>query len=293
MSNTLDSLVELSPGFNTAVDISGDLANDEKVAAYIPTEVASEVLLDMGENLHPSASRRARLLTGTYGTGKSHLGLVLTHLYRDGTGTPSVGPVLHKLSAKWPGKAKKLERERSALEGRFLPVLLNGDQYGSFDDSLLYCLDRALREDGLPDLLPETAFSAARERIAELEEKYPDEFERFEERGKEHGFESATVLKERLRNMSHAAYEKFCSMHKELFAGAPFYHHHLMSPTEVYESVAKRLREESGYAGIVVIWDEFGRYMERVVNDPGGLEGQSIQEFAQRGCNNSHTNQIH
>jgi len=293
MGKTLDSLVELSPGFNTAVDISGDLANEEKVAAYIPTEVASEILLDMGENLHPSASRRARLITGTYGTGKSHLGLVLTHIYRDGVNAPSVAPVLQKLSAKWPGKAAKLQRERSGLEGKFLSVLLNGDRYGSFDDSLLYCLDRALREEGLGDLLPETAFSAARERIEELEKTYPGDFKRFEEKGREYGFESAKVLKEQLRNMNHSAYEKFCRMHKEVFAGAPFYHHHLMSPTEVYESVAKRLRSESGYAGIVVIWDEFGRYMERVVKDPGGLEGQSIQEFAQRGCNNSHKNQIH
>lgn len=289
----LDSLVELSPGFNTAVDVEGNLDNDAKVTAYIPTEVASEILLDVGENFHVSASRRARLITGTYGTGKSHLALILARIYRDSTKAKCLRPVLRKFGAKWPGKSEKLNSERLQLKGKFLCVLLNGDRWGSFDDSLLHYLDEALQKEGLVDLLPETAFDAALKRISELRESFKKEYSQLKKVIKDFGFESIKALEGQLSNKLRSAYDKFCEIHKAVSAGATFFHHYSMSPVDVYQDVAKRLVQEKGYAGIVIIWDEFGRYMERVVNDPGGMEGQSIQDFAQKGCNNSRKNQIH
>jgi len=290
---TLETLVELSPGFNTAVDLDTDLEREAKIAGYIPTDVAGEIFLDMGENLHVSASRRARVITGTYGTGKSHLALVLARLYRDGVDIACVGPVLQKLKGKSPGKAAKLVEERSRLAGKFLLVLLNGDRWGAFDDSLLYQLDQALKQAGMEDLLPKTAYDAALARVEELREHHSDVFKRMESLVKEYDLQSVEVLTERLKNKQREAYDTFCQLHKELFAGARFYQHHLMSAADVYAAVTERLVRERGYAGIIVIWDEFGRYMERVVADPRGIEGQSIQDFAQKGCNNSHRNQVH
>ena len=288
----LSDLVELSPGFSTAVDVRDDLGNDFKIAAYIPTEVASEILLDMAENLHVSASRRARLLTGTYGTGKSHLGLVMARLYRDGSSESCLAPVFKRLAGTWPGKAGKLREEREGIEGKFLLVLLTGD-CGSFNDSLLQRLSAALASEGLQDLLPETAFEAARKRIQEIKKEHKETYKALEKAVRESGLESVEALRENLKQMVRSAYDRFCDIHKVVCAGAAFSSHHGMSPTDVYRAVAKKLADERGYAGIVVMWDEFGRYMERVVEDPRGMEGQSIQDFAQKGCNASHKHQIH
>ena len=68
--------------------------------------------------------------------------------------------------------------------------------------------------------------------------------------------------------------------------------HHLQKPREVYKEVCTKLVEEYGYSGIVVVWDEFGRYMERMVQDPGSDESTMIQEFAEY-CSNSAHNQTH
>lgn len=147
----LDSIIELSPGFKTAVVIKADIDDDRKVGGYIPTEVSSETLLDFGENLHPLASRRSRIITGTYGTWKSHLALVLARICRDGISSDAVVPVIEKLG-KWPGKIKKLKEERAKHKGKFLLVLLEGDEE-SFNDSLLRNLDSALFREGMGDLL--------------------------------------------------------------------------------------------------------------------------------------------
>ncbi|NIN69698.1 MAG: hypothetical protein GTO63_34440, partial [Anaerolineae bacterium] len=78
----------------------------------------------------------------------------------------------------------------------------------------------------------------------------------------------------------------FCKIHEEVCAGASFYHHHSMMPSDVYQAVAKRVVEEKQYAGVVVIWDEFGRYMERVLDDPSAEESRDIGRFAEA-CNAS------
>lgn len=288
---TLNSLVNLSPGFKTSVNLKADIEDDRKVSGYIPTEIASEVLLDLAENLHPLAGRRSRILTGTYGTGKSHLALVLARLYRDGVKNPALAPVIDKLK-KWPGQAQRLIEERTHLNGRFLLVLLEGDE-GPFDDTLLRYLDDALEREGIKDILPETAFSAAVARIEQIRRHNENTFKGLEDVSKEFGFESVTVLEGQLKNKQRTAYDAFCEIHKVLFAGASFYQHHLMTPKEVYEAVAKKLVDEKGYGGIVVIWDEFGRYIERVINDPRGIEGQNIQTFADGCCNRSGKYHVH
>ncbi len=292
MSSTcLDGVIRLSPGFKTAVHVRTSLDDDRKVAAYIPTEAASEVLLDLAENLHPLASRRSRILTGTYGTGKSHLALVLARVYRDGVTAAPLVPVMEKLG-KWPGKLERLRRERSEHAGRFLLVLLDGDE-GEFDDALLRRLDDALNAEGLQDVFPETAFSAALTRVDEIRQKDRTAFANLAAVAKDFGFPSVEALEGQLKNRQRSAYDRFCEIHKALFVGAPFYSHHGMTPGQVYPDVARRLVKEKGYAGIVVIWDEFGRYVERVMNDPRGTEGQHVQAFAEGCCNSSGAYQVH
>lgn len=291
-SRRLDSLVELSPGFKTAVNLKGDVNDDSKVAAFIPTENASDVLLDLAENLHPLKNRRSRILTGTYGTGKSHLAIVLARLYRDGTSDDALQPVLKKLKNTWPGKYQKIMQERDETKGKFLLVLLEGDE-GSFDSSLMRRLDHVLRENELDDLLPETVFDAAIKRVAEIKEKDKDAFKRLDKVVADYGFQNIKALEERLRRKDKDTYSKFMGIHQALFAGAPFVSHAYMQPKEFFEAVSKRLVDERGYAGIVVIWDEFGRYMERIVDDPRSAEGQSIQSFADGCCNRSGNKQIH
>lgn len=288
---TLDQLVGLSPGFNAAVSLQDDLDNDRKVSAYIPTEAGGEVLHDAGENLHVSASRRARLVMGTYGTGKSHLALVLARLYWDGLTEP-LAPVLEKMRGRWPGRADALAKERERLSGGFLTVTLEGDRWGSFDDTLLHGLDAALASAGLGDMLPDTAYHAAVRRIQDLCEHHPNEYARFASEAQDYGYQDMAALEESLGCLQRKAYDAFCEIHKTALAGSVFFQHQLMAPGEVYASVSKRLVDERGYTGIVVIWDEFGRYLERVAQDPGGPEGQSIQRFAER-CNNSHREQVH
>ena len=286
----LSDAIEVSPGFNTAVTVESDLNNSHKVRAYIPTNAAVDVLADLEKHLHPMfEGPRSRVITGTYGTGKSHLALTIARLYRGGMNDEDLEPVFRKLEGKWPGRAQKISEGRTRVPGFFL-VLLEGDE-GHFEDALLSRLSGALRRAGLEDLLPETAFKAAVARIEDLRVNFPATYELMQQRISDFGEPSLSALEKRLENSEKAAFSKFCDLYREVLAGADFVTSFGMKPKDVYSAVAKRLIKDHGYAGIAVMWDEFGRYMERVVDDPRGLDGDAIQKFAE-GCNHS-KGQIH
>lgn len=287
----LKDIVALSPGFKAEVNIESDMDNDAKVAAYIPTMQSRDVFENFATQLHPASSNRSRLLMGTYGTGKSHLALVLARMYSHGADDPAVTPVVDKLQ-KWNDLAIQLKDSRGKLKGKFLLVLLYGDA-GPFNDVLLRGLEQALRGAGLADLLPETAFDAAISRIDAIKSD-PMLWSRFEQAVPDYGFQSVEALREALRKKTRDAFDRFCKLHESLFVGVPFSHFDFTRPHEAYRAVSRRLVEENtGYKGICVIWDEFGRYMEGVVEDPRGDEGDAIQQFAEKAVNSSGASQIH
>jgi hypothetical protein len=284
-------LVSLSPGFKAAVNVEADLDDGVKVGGYIPTKQSRSVFDDFAEQLHPSSAMRSRLLMGTYGTGKSHLAAVLARLYRDGAKDAAVTSVLHKLE-KWPETAKAVSSRRNKIDGKFLLVLAFGDP-GPFNDVLLRGLENSLLEAGLGDLLPETAFDAAKRRIESL---HDDDvlWDRFLKAVSRSDYPSVEALQEGLSGRSRDAFDAFCTAHETVLAGARFNHFEFLKPHEVYRAVGRALVDEkTGYCGISVIWDEFGHYMENVVEDPRGDNGLAIQEFTEKAANVAGSYPIH
>ena len=77
---------ELS-GFQSSVNIAYDLKNDEKIQSFIPTTSSLELISNILMSVHPESTHRAKILTGAYGRGKSHIILVaLSMLYRENRG---------------------------------------------------------------------------------------------------------------------------------------------------------------------------------------------------------------
>lgn len=286
----LSDIIRLSAGFKTAVNLEDDLDNLDKAAGFIPTRTAADILVDMGTNLHPTARQRSRLITGTYGTGKSHLALVLANLYR--SETDALEPVLEKMRSKWEGEEDRLRRQLRDVEKPFLIVLLEGHE-GHFDDALLRALRKALAADGkADDVMPQTSFTAALQRIDEMETDFPESYERLEAEVEDSELVSIEALRSRIEQYDREAYDRFCELHRLACGGAAFSPDSVMSPKEVYPAVAQELRRSGHYGGIAVLWDEFGHYMEGMVRNPRGAEAEEIQRFAEV-CNGSGQSQLH
>lgn len=288
MARNLSEFIKISPGFKAAVNLRNERDNLSKVAGYIPTEVAREIILDFAKKLHPKTpDLRSRIVMGTYGTGKSHLALVLLNFFMRPVATQELQMVIEKLDLDTRSVLKQYRQE---VPAPYLIVSLYGNE-GNIADSLMMGLRRALNAEGLVSLLPSTAFDAAIKRIEDFEQNYPESFiilkQKIEERGHTVG-----ELKTRLAEYQKKFFDMFREIYPSVTNGAKFDFLTMLDPVSLYESLVKELREHHGYSGIAVFWDEFGNKMEEVVKDPTGKEGLDLQAFAEL-CNASAINQIH
>ncbi|MEA1921186.1 MAG: hypothetical protein U9N63_00865, partial [Pseudomonadota bacterium] len=283
----LSDFIHISPGFKAAVNLKNDRDNLQKVAGFIPTEVAREIILDLAKKLHPASDLRSRIVMGTYGTGKSHLALVLLNLFSCALTTPELQMVVDKLDLD---TRNVLTEYRGQIPEKFLIVNLYGDE-GDIADALMMGLRQALNTVGLDHLLPSSAFDAALSRIQDIEENYSDSFALLKTEVEQNGM-SVEELRVRLQEYQKKAFDLFRKIHPSFSGGGRFAYTTMLSPNEFYISVVKELRENHGYSGIAVFWDEFGHKMGEVVKDPSGKEGLVLQEFAEC-CNGSGDNQLH
>ncbi len=289
MASMLSDLIQTAPAFRAAVNIELEIDDFEKAAAYLPTAKGADVLFDMGRQLETTSRSRQRLITGTYGTGKSHLALVLAALYRGHQS--EVQPVLARLKEKFPGRTEQLEEDLALIsrEVPFLVVLVEGDQ-DDFDAALVRALNAALENAGVADLMPQTYFTAAAERLQELAEE-PEAMQRLQEAVERVNYDSWESLQGELRGGSLDALKTFNQLHQKVCFGAEFLAEQRISAADTYRQTAEQLVAKGKFKGIVVIWDEFGQFMERIVSDPGAVGG-AIQRFAET-CQDSGNNQIH
>jgi len=291
-TQNLSDFIHISPGFKAAVNLQNDRDNLEKVGGFIPTEVAKEIILDLAKKLHPTSDLRSRIIMGTYGTGKSHLALVLLNFFVRSLETKQLQKVIEKLDHD---TKDVLTQFRQLVPEKFLIVNLYGDA-GNISDGLMMGLRQALEAEGLDYLLPSSAFDAALARIEEIEANFPESFTKLknelENSPVEQNRMSVEELKTRLQNYQKKAFDVFRSIHPAFSAGSQFEFSTMLSPNEFYTTVVNELKAQHGFAGIVVFWDEFGHKMGEVVKDPTGKEGLVLQEFAEC-CNASGENQLH
>ncbi len=297
---SFDDILQVSRVFARSINIRRDFTpeEDEKVAGYIPTLPAENCLKAITEAIHPTATDRVRLVYGPYGGGKSNLGLVIARLVQSGIDYPALEPVIARIAnGPRPALAVQLQEGWRTLaasgELGFITVILSGNE-GSFHDATLGALMDALEKENLGHLVPKTAYTAARDRIKEWKREYEQAYERLEALLVRHD-ETVETLDRSLKNGRHDAYVLFCELHPLVAAGARFNSSDLSKAHEVYEAVAKELRRQ-GYAGIFVVWDEFGSYFEEACRliraERGSTELKEIEQFAEM-CHGSRDHQVH
>jgi len=291
----LSDIVDVQPGFKAAVDISRDLENENKIKGYIPTENSIKVIEQVFEYFKPHISTRPIILTGTYGTGKSHLGLIIATLLRKNIGDNLYKTLLSKFENSCVSVAKKIKDNKENYgEKPYLLVYLEAEKVdwgsGFFNNSLILALREALKREKLESLTLKIVYDRALDRIQEIRQKYPDAYNQFEKEVANKDYYSVKDLEYKLRKFNKKALMDFADMHKKISAGAEFDWFSGMKASDFYISTVEALRKK-GYEGILLIWDEFTPVLRKLVEDPLSGEALAFQNFAQA-CESSGINKI-
>ena len=154
----LSKHIKVLDNFQYAINIGYDLYSDDKIKNYIPTASAIDIIEEIMLSTSDTSSDRARIFTGPYGKGKSHLALVLLALLcRDEEDLYS--NILSVICQTRPELCEYIKNYHKQGK-KMLPVVIQGSGMG-IRQSFLYGLKNALNEAELVDLMPETYFESA------------------------------------------------------------------------------------------------------------------------------------
>lgn len=279
----MSEMISVASGFQYSVNIGYDLNHDDKLQNFIPTKSSLDLLQDILQSTEESSTERARVLVGAYGKGKSHIVLTILsvlmrkdwNLFTKLKEQVEQDPVINQTVQNYYESGKRL-----------LPVIINGSST-SVQQAFLLALQKALSENDLMGVMPDTNYQAAIKAIQKWKDSFPDTYNRFR---KEIG-QPVEVFTQRLEDYDTEAYADFEKLYPELTSGSIFNPFLGFDIAELYESVVKCI-EPIGYNGIFVVYDEFSKYLEANIKDATVSDTKMLQDFAEK-CNRSGKSQLH
>ncbi len=304
-----NKMIDSSENFQSSVNIAFDFDNAKKIANFIPTSQAVKFIdeavlsaknVDFAKNddlqtfqadkiteSDKTFGRRAGILIGPYGKGKSYIVLeTLSILYNNPELKEVFEEIALKIKEKNPVAAQNvLEYVKSGR--RLLPIVINGNSQ-SLAQSFLYALNLTLKRAEFKNLMPETHFESAVKMIEKWEKEYPETLEKFNSLASV----KADEFKRQLLSYNSNIFEEFERLYPSLTSGSEFNPFSGFDVVEVYEKTCKKLCETGLYDGIFVVYDEFGKYLESSIAHATVKDTRLLQDFAEM-CDRSGKTQLH
>ena len=240
----MSDMISVASGFQYSVNIGYDLNNDGKLKNFIPTQSALRLLSDVLDSTAVTSTERSRILIGAYGKGKSHIVLmILSMLLKKDLS------LFEKTMPKISENPRLLQAVQNYYDSseKILPVVITGSNT-SLTQAFLLALQRTLSDNDLLSIMPETNYRAAISVINRWQNEFPKTYELFCEAIDK----PVSVFIEELSNYSISAYEVFERVYPSLTAGSTFNPFLGFDVVELYESVAKSLKQY-GYSGLYVV----------------------------------------
>lgn len=291
--NCLKEIIEFDESFKSSINLYLNLNNRDKVLRYIPTKSSVAFLNEYLESVKKN-KEQSSLIIGPYGKGKSHLLLVLlavVSMERNSKNAEVINELISKIKTV-DDIGEDVAENVSYIwdkKGRFLPVLITNTQE-DLNQAFLYGLNDALKREGITELIPDTYYSLAIEKIKSWEQDYPDTYLLFEKAVFEQGM-SVKELKAGLASFSRKDLTLFTSIYPQLTSGSEFNPMVSSDPLTLYKSVSEKLVDEFGYSGIYIVFDEFSKYIESQNGTASGTNMKLLQEMCEL-ANDSKSAQI-
>jgi len=269
--------------FQYSVNLEYDINDEKKLEGFIPTGSALEIIGEVVRSTRPESTDRTRILTGSYGKGKSHLALTLLGIL---SGKDK------RLFKRVLDKAKKVDADLYGnivqffdRKEKLLPVLLN-TQSVDLKTTMLQGLAKALRRDGLDDVMPSTFFDAAILKIKEWKKNFPNTFAALKEK-----VSSIDDLISKLKHFDSAAYTYFTDIYPTLTSGSEFNPMQGAGVVDIIVSVASAIKPK-GYSGLYFVYDEFSKFLDGNAETNSQQNIKLLQDIAER-FNRSSSEQLH
>ena len=283
----------------SAIVFDRDSDNQHLIHSFSPTTSAIQIFNHLSAAVLPQATQEQRAINlhGPYGSGKSHLAVVLAQLLRDGSGAEGFSGLFERIknfsSAKLADDLRNTFLPADDKDAKpYLLVSLYGSECTSIPDKLMEGLCEALKRHpdlNLENILPKTEYDVCVSCFKDMIANTPD-------------FANADLpmdlaqdyltTSDMLRGLEH--HEP-----RALLVFKDWYRHSVHGRTfnpsneggknfiEAFVEAGKNLAEQHHFGGIVVIWDEFGFALEDLISNSqrnAQQEIKALESFVQTAC---------
>lgn len=275
-------LIRQEGEYTYSANIQFDITNDTKLLRFIPNETSVELFRDYFTDMtRNSPDNHARILYGSYGTGKSHFLTVLAQiLEKDFVTGIAFTTFLDRIRAYDSALAHDIASftsDNSRKPFLVVPIVFDFDD---FDRCIYFSLKKKLDSIGV-NIQYKTFFDQA---LALLDQWKSNEESnsRLNKTCKLTGVK-IEKLEAALRNLDPRAEKRFNNLFEAMTFGVKF----LYEASNMFEIINQTNDAITDrYAGIVFIFDEFGRYIE---DNLKRIKVKSIQDLAEY-CDHCHGN---
>lgn len=273
MPDILD-LLKIDRQFESSVNLLIDKGNMKKVEGYIPLASSTAVLRRYLSNVVNNTPEKSTMLIGPYGKGKSHLLLVLSAILE------KLGSIdAYRAVMEADHEAGELIERWFKQDKKMLTVVLSNTGE-SLNQTFMLALYEALKTAGLEGIMPDTYFEEAVKAIDNWKVNFPDTYKGFKESLAGMNLDAEYFIR-RLNRFDERYLEKFKEIYPVLTSGSAFNPMINMSVVSIYMEMNRLLCEKYGYAGMLVVFDEFSKYVEGNTKENVSVNMKIIQDFCE------------
>lgn len=284
----IKEILRQNSDIQSSININLDYNDKSKTDSYIVTSKSVEIINEMISTINEQNNNFAKILTGPYGKGKSHLALYIINLLANSNRDSKEYLNLLKKSKELGEEVYQDIEKFVRSDKKYLPVILNSTPYNkNFSDILVYGLKNALDTNNIKDIKLDFYFEKAIQKIESWEKNYNNTFKTFEDLLNE----DVNTFKIKLSEYDESSYKKFKEIYVSITAGEEFNPYLEIDPIKIYREVSEKLKEK-GYKGIFVLYDEFSKYIEHIIAENSVLDIKLLQDFAEF-CTRSKDQQVH
>lgn len=282
--------LKINETFQYSINLQFDINNINKIKEYIPTTDSCEILEHYFDSIFGNFNK-STILVGPYGKGKSHLLLVLLTLLNDykDEDIDAIENLLGKIKDINPNLYTKIRTLRDK-KAKFMPVIINSN-YNNINQAFLLALTESLEREEIDDIVINTYFDVAlgiinkwkRENDKEIISKFKTCLEKKKITLKQ--------LEEGLKIYNEDYYNLFKDVYTCVLHGIEFNPLINTDIIKYYKDVNYKI-SQMGYTGMLVIFDEFSKFLEYVGNESMMRDLKILQDFAELASRTNSKEQI-
>ena len=271
--------LKINETFQYSINLQFDINNIKKIKEYIPTTDSCEILEHYFDSILGKFNK-STILVGPYGKGKSHLLLILLTLLNDykSEDIEIIEDLLRKVEKINPILYLKIRTLRDK-KTKFMPIIINSN-YNNINQAFLLALTEALERENINDIVINTYFDVALEIINKWKKENDKEvMSKFKD-----CLEKKNITLKKLEDGLKIYNENYYNIFKDVYTcvlhGIEFNPLINTDIIKYYKDVNYKI-SQLGYSGMLVIFDEFSKFLEYVGNESMMRDLKILQDFAE------------